>query len=74
MLDVAALEDLVGAKRSTIYGWIQQKKFVAPVRLSAKSSRWVASEVEAWLDAKARARESSVTPAVTGPVQQKEAA
>jgi prophage regulatory protein len=57
MLNLSAVEALVSAKRSTIYGWIKDGKFVPPVHLSPKSSRWVASEVEAWLEERKRARD-----------------
>lgn len=58
MLNISEVEGLVGAKRSTVYGWIQKGSFVKPVRLSPKASRWVAAEVEAWLDEKRLARPS----------------
>lgn len=60
LLDMPAVEALVGAKRSTIYGWIKDQRFVKPVKLSPKATRFVASEVAEWLDAqKARGSESS---------------
>lgn len=70
LLDIRQVEQLVGAKRSTIYGWMKAEKFVMPVRTSPKASRWIASEVEAWLDSHKATRDSapssacSTTPAV----------
>jgi len=61
LLDIRAVEMLVGAKRSTIYGWIKKGKFVRQVRLSAKASRWVAGDVEAWLNDRTAARDQSAT-------------
>lgn len=52
LLDMTAVETLVGAKRSTIYGWIKAGTFVSPVKLSPKATRFVASDVAAWLDAR----------------------
>jgi prophage regulatory protein len=57
LLEMPAVEALVGAKSSTIYGWIKKGKFVPQVQLSPKASRWVASEVEAWLDARTANRD-----------------
>lgn len=59
LLDMPAVEALVGAKRSTIYGWIKEQRFVKPVKLSPKATRFVASEVADWLDAQ-KARGSDV--------------
>jgi len=70
LLDIRQVEQLVCAKRSTIYGWMKAGKFVMPVRTSPKASRWIASEVEAWLDGHKASRDSSpssacsTTPAV----------
>lgn len=60
LLDMPAVEALVGAKRSTIYGWIKEQRFVKPVKLSPKATRFVASEVADWLDAQ-KARGSDVS-------------
>ena len=60
LLDMRAVEALVGAKRSTIYGWMKAQRFVKPVKLSPKATRFVASEVADWLDAqKARGSDGS---------------
>lgn len=60
LLDMPAVEALVGAKRSTIYGWMKEDRFVKPVKLSPKATRFVASEVADWLDAQ-KARGSDVS-------------
>src|SRR5258707_12379307 len=38
-----------GIGRTTIYAWISQKRFPAPVVLSPKAVRWRQSEVEIWI-------------------------
>jgi prophage regulatory protein len=38
-----------GIPNSTLYDAIRDKKFPAPVKLSARSVGWLESEVEAWL-------------------------
>lgn len=59
LLTIDAVERLVGAKRSTIYGWIKENKFPAQVRVSAKASRWIEAEIETWLDTHKAARDDS---------------
>ena len=64
LLDIRQVGQLVGAKRSTIYGWIKAEKFVRPVRTSPKASRWIASEVEAWLDSHKATRDGAPSSGV----------
>lgn len=46
---------IVCFSRSYLYALIQDERFPKPIRLDHKSSRWVASEVAAWVsDAAAR--------------------
>lgn len=52
LLDMRSVEALVGAKRSTIYGWMKEGRFVESVKLSPKATRFIASEVADWLDAR----------------------
>lgn len=58
LLDLQSVEQLSGFKRSTIYARVAEKTFPPPVKLSSKASRWIASEVEAWLDARTAERNS----------------
>ena len=51
LLNMREVEALVGAKRSTIYGWMKEGNFVKSVKLSPKATRFIASEVADWLDA-----------------------
>jgi prophage regulatory protein len=41
--------------RSVVYGLISEKRFPPPVKIG-KASRWVASEVEAWILGRMQAR------------------
>ncbi|MBO6581988.1 MAG: AlpA family transcriptional regulator [Hyphomonas sp.] len=45
------VERLTGLSTSTIYDWISQKTFPAPVRLGARMVGWRESEIETWIDA-----------------------
>lgn len=52
--------ELTGTSRSTVYRWVGEGKFVKPIKLSATSIGFLASEVEAWLDSKIQARDAEV--------------
>jgi prophage regulatory protein len=49
----------VGLKKSTVYKWIREGRFPAPVRLGENSVGWREADIEAWL----AARESTRTEA-----------
>ncbi len=51
LLPIRVVEELTGYKKSSIYKRIHAGTFPAPIRVEA-SSRWIASEVEAWVSAK----------------------
>jgi prophage regulatory protein len=39
---------LVGVGRSTVYGWIAQRKFPQPVQVGARAVRWRVEDLDAW--------------------------
>jgi len=45
----------VGLRRSSIYRWVSDGHFPAPVKLGPRVSAWVADEVEAWLQTRIEA-------------------
>lgn len=47
-----AVERATGLSRSTIYEMVNRGKFPQPVKLSARSVGWLASEVEGWIAAR----------------------
>lgn len=47
---------LCGKSRSSIYEAIKEGKFPAPVKLQGRSSAWVGSEVQQWIQACIAAR------------------
>jgi prophage regulatory protein len=51
-LRVSEVETRTGMSRSTIYEKIRSEGFPEPVRLSARMSRWLDGEVDAWLRTK----------------------
>jgi prophage regulatory protein len=58
VLRLRELEDTVGLKRSSIYEAIEAGTFPQPVRLAPRAVGWLASEVEAWIESRTRAREA----------------
>jgi len=55
LLDMPALSKRLGMCRSKIYLEIQAGKFPQPLKLG-RSSRWLAAEIQAWVNAQAEAR------------------
>lgn len=49
------LKNAIGLSRSNIYQQIQAGKFPAPLKIG-RSSRWLASEIQAWVNAQTSAR------------------
>jgi predicted DNA-binding transcriptional regulator AlpA len=49
------LKNAIGLSRSNIYQQIQAGKFPAPLKIG-RSSRWLASEIHAWVNTQAQAR------------------
>ena len=47
-----------GLSRSTIYRWMDEGKFPKPVRLGARSVARIESEIDDWLQAKSKTRET----------------
>ena len=56
LLQCAPLQVYLGIGRSRIYGLINSGSFPKPIKIG-KSSRWVKSEVDAWLNNQIMARD-----------------
>jgi len=46
------VREMVGLGRSSVYANIKLGKFPAPIKLGARASGWILSEVEAWISAR----------------------
>jgi len=46
------VEARTGLARSSIYQYVREGTFPAPIRLGAKSVGWIEAEVNAWLEAR----------------------
>jgi len=40
---------MLGASRSGVWKWYSEGRFPAPIKLSARCTRWRLSEVQAWM-------------------------
>lgn len=52
---------VTGLSRSTIYANIATGQFPPPLKLGARSSGWLESEIDAWLTQRANARKPPVS-------------
>jgi prophage regulatory protein len=54
------VEARTGLSRSTIYAWVKDGNFPAPISLGAKAVGWLEAEIEGWIAARvAVSRKSS---------------
>jgi prophage regulatory protein len=49
-LRIQSVIDKVGLSKSHLYAQIAKNNFPAPIKLGARSSAWVESEVEQWME------------------------
>ena len=52
ILRLPTVQNITGAKRSTIYAWIKEGTFPKPVRLGERSVGWLKTEVQAWVNSR----------------------
>lgn len=45
-----AVKSLTGLSRSTIYLWIEEKVFPAPISLGPRAVGWIESEILDWIE------------------------
>ena len=56
LLRLPEVEQITALRRSTLYHMIGLGEFPPPVKLGARASAWVESEVRAWVDERIAAR------------------
>lgn len=62
MLTARGVSAATGLCVSLIYRLVQRGQFPAPVRLTARSTRWKASEISAWIETRPRGTSASPNP------------
>lgn len=58
IIKLSELKDIVGLARSTIYRMSSEGRFPKPIKLGERSSGWIESEVEQWLEERITASRS----------------
>jgi prophage regulatory protein len=53
--------DRTGASRSSIYAWMQKFEFPRNLKLGKRASGWLESDIDAWIEARKAAAQSSNT-------------
>lgn len=55
--DINSIAERLAISRSAIYAWVKEGRFPAPAKLG-KTSRWLTSEVDAWISDRCAEREA----------------
>ncbi|MEV9633324.1 AlpA family phage regulatory protein [Burkholderia pseudomallei] len=56
LLRLIGVLDTVGVKKTTLYRWIREGTFPAPVRLGTRSVGWHAADVQPWIESRQSTR------------------
>jgi len=56
ILKIHQVVEIVGISRSSVYTMIQRNDFPKPLKLGSRSSGWLKSEVDAWIESRASLR------------------
>ena len=52
LLRLKDVESKSGTPRSTIYWLVKQGRFPAPIKISERSSAWLESEIDEWIQSR----------------------
>lgn len=58
--DISSIAERLAISRSAIYAWVKDGRFPAPTKLG-RNSRWITSEVNAWVEERRPATDAPVT-------------
>jgi prophage regulatory protein len=56
LIRIKTVREMTGLSRSYVYALAYKGQFPQPVKLSERSSAWIESEVQAWIDSRIAAR------------------
>ncbi|MHB1285186.1 MAG: helix-turn-helix transcriptional regulator [Leptospirillum sp.] len=56
ILKIHQVVEIVGISRSSVYNMVQRNDFPKPLKLGSRSSGWLKSEVDAWIESRASLR------------------
>ena len=57
VLTLRELEEVVGLRKTAIYSAIKTNEFPRPIKLTARKSGWLKSEVQEWLELRRELRD-----------------
>ena len=66
LLRLPCVENQTGLKKSSIYQMIQDNEFPSPIKIGKRSSAWLASEIDQWIEQrikKSRSQKEGMTHA-----------
>lgn len=58
LIRLRTVREKTGLSKSSLYALAQQGSFPRPVKLGERSSGWLESEVDSWIAARVKARQS----------------
>lgn len=56
ILRLPAVLAMIGCSKPTVYKWVKQGLFPAPLKIGPKASGWLLSEIHAWIEQRSGAR------------------
>lgn len=57
--DLAKVMSKTTLGRSTIYAYVKERKFPAPIKLGDRAIGWIDSEIDAWIEERIKASRSA---------------
>lgn len=60
IIRLPAVLDMLSVSKPTIYNWIKQGNFPAPLKIGPKASGWLLAEIEAWIAEHATKRVATI--------------
>ena len=58
ILKLKEVTNIVGLSRSSVYTLVQRGDFPQPIKISVRSSGWLRSEIDQWIERRASSRVS----------------
>jgi len=64
LIKIERVKDRIGLSKTTIYAWVALGIFPRPVSFGHGMSRWIEEEIDAWIEARIKARDESAASAL----------
>ena len=73
LLNVKEVAKKLGVSRAQVYLMVKKGDFPVPIRIAKRTSRWLESDVDRWIERKFKVREKELAPWVAMAAAEKEA-